>query len=134
MISGLYDTSTCGPYTYFHILSPMLVLGLLMLVTYAMSVSGTTGKKIVLEPTYTYIYKQGIQLQYERIHSAPTKKSLSKSFFGLQPSGFRLSQAETFFYWSHSNCLQYNNPLIKKISAKTHWTYENPFGQQGFVH
>jgi len=26
----------------------------------------TTGKKIVLEPTYTYIYKQGIQLQYER--------------------------------------------------------------------
>jgi len=25
-----------------------------------------TGKKIVLEPTYTYIYKQGIQLQYER--------------------------------------------------------------------
>jgi len=28
----------------------------------------TTGKKIILEPTYTYIliYKQGIQLQYER--------------------------------------------------------------------
>jgi len=25
-----------------------------------------TGKKIVLEPTYIHIYKQGIQLQYER--------------------------------------------------------------------
>ena len=26
----------------------------------------STGEKIVLEPTYTYIYKQGIQLQYKR--------------------------------------------------------------------
>ena len=59
------------------------------------------------------------------IHSAPTKKSPSKSFFGLQPSGFCLSQAETFFYWSHSNLLQYNNPLIKIFQWKNHWTYEN---------
>ena len=27
---------------------------------------GTTGENIVFEHTYTYIYKQGIQLQYER--------------------------------------------------------------------
>jgi len=49
------------------------------------------------------------------IHSAPQKVS-TKVIFGLQPSGFRLPQAETFFYWSQSNFLQYNNPLIKKSS------------------
>jgi len=69
--------------------------------------------------TYIYIYiNKGFNFNMNVIHSAPTKKSLSKSFFGLQPSGFRLSQAETFFYWSHSNFLQYNNPLIKKIQRK----------------
>jgi len=62
--------------------------------------------------SWTYIYMMNV------IHSAPTKKSLSKSFFGLQPSGFRLSQAKTFFYWSHSNFLQYNNPLIKHFQRK----------------
>jgi len=91
-----------------------------------------TEKKIVFEPTYTYINK-GCNFNMNVIHIAPTKKSLSKSFLGLQPSGFRLSQANTFFYWSLSN-LQDNNPLIKKNPAKTHWTYEHLFGRQGFVH
>jgi len=48
----------------------------------------------------------------------PPQKSLSKSFFGLQPSGFRLSQAETFFYWSHSNFSQYNKSLVKNFQRK----------------
>jgi len=66
------------------------------LISYALK---TTGKKIVFEPTYIYIYiNKGCNFNMNVIHSAPTKKSLSKSFFGLQPSGFRLSQAETFFY------------------------------------
>jgi len=78
--------------------------------------------------TYIYIYiNKGCNFKINVIHSAPT-------FLGLQPSGFRLSQADTFFYWSQSNFLQDNNPLIKKIPAKTHWTYENLFGRQGFVH
>ena len=72
--------------------------------------------------TYIYIYiyiNKGFNFNMNVIHRAPTKKSLSKSFFGLQPSGFRLSQAETFFYWSHSNFLQYNNPLIQFFSENS---------------
>jgi len=55
---------------------------------------------------HVYINK-GCNFIITIVHSAFAKKSLSKSFFGLQPSGFRLSQAKTFFYWSHSNFLQY---------------------------
>ena len=76
------------------------------------------GKRSFLN-LHIHIYKnKGFNFNMNVIHSAPTKKSLSKSFFGLQPSGFRLPQAETFFYQSHSNFLQYNNPLIKKFQRK----------------
>ena len=59
-----------------------------------------TGENIVFEHRlHIHIYiNKGFNFNMNVIHSAPTKKSLSKSFFGLQPSGFRLSQAETFFY------------------------------------
>jgi len=49
------------------------------------------------------------------VHSALAKMSLSKSFWGLQPLGFRLSQAETFFFLSQSNFLQYKNLVITKL-------------------
>ena len=60
--------------------------------------SQSQGKRSFLN-LHIHIYiNKGFNFNMDVIHSAPTKKSLSKSFFGLQSSGFRLSQAKTFFY------------------------------------
>ena len=53
------------------------------------------------------------------MYIVPLQKSLlSKSFLGLQPLGFRLSQAETLFFSSQSNRLQYNNLYITNLKLK----------------
>ena len=52
------------------------------------------------------------------VHSARAKKSLSKSFLGLQLFGFRLSQTETFFFSSQLNFLQYKNLEITNLKRK----------------
>jgi len=52
---------------------------------------------VVRGQVYIFEISPPLNFNMNVIHSATTKKSLSKSFFGLQPSGFRLSQAETCF-------------------------------------
>ena len=55
----------------------------------------TTGEKSFLN-LHIHIYKQGMQLKYERytMYIVPPQKSLYQSHFW----GFRPSQADTFFY------------------------------------
>ena len=81
-----------------------------------------TGKNIVLNflNLHIYIYiNKGCNLNMAVIHSALIKKSLLKSFLGLQPSGFRLSQAKHFSF-HQIKLFEMNESCDNTIEVKSH--------------
>jgi len=91
----------------------------LKLFNFTFCILETTGENIVFEHTYKIIYiNKGCNFIITIVHSALAKKSLSKSFLGLQLFGFRLSQTETFFFPSQLNFLKYKNLKITNLKRK----------------
>jgi len=91
----------------------------------------TQGKKSFLN-LHIHIYiNKGCNFIITILHSARAKKSLSKSFLGLQLFGFRLSQTETFFFFITTKLLQYKNLEITNLKRKLFELAEIRSGDKG---